>query len=68
MPGERSNYDDMQAMFLLRLARLMKLRERMNATPTDSRAQLVDLALRSTLRDCAAVGVGAEAHALMETD
>ncbi|MPZ12953.1 MAG: hypothetical protein GEU73_00745 [Chloroflexi bacterium] len=63
-------YDDLQAMFLMRLVRLMKLRTRLSTQEStrDAGQTLVSAALRSTLQDCEALGVQAEAHALLEAD
>jgi hypothetical protein len=65
--GRGSQYDDLQALFLMRLVRLTKLRDRLHAAGRegDSRRALVDAAFRSTLRDCVTLGVEAEAHALI---
>ncbi len=70
MHVRRTGYDDLQALFLLRLVRLMKLRGRYRgeAPGEDFRRRLIDAALRSTLGDCEALGVSAEAHALIEAD
>jgi hypothetical protein len=67
---QRTGYDDLQALFLIRLVRLMKLRGRYDGrSPTeDSRRRLIDAAFQSTLGDCETLGVSAEAHALIETD
>jgi hypothetical protein len=67
---QRTGYDDLQALFLMRLVRLMKLRGRYdgNAPGGDSRRRLIDAAFQSTLGDCETLGVAAEAHALIETD
>ncbi len=63
-------YDELQALFLMRLVRLTKLRDQLRSrgSRSDQRRALVDAAFRSTLRDCVALGVEAEAHALLETD
>ena len=70
MAPHRGTYDDLQAMFLIRLVRLMKLRAKLrNRLPErDPHARLIDAAFRSTMRDCAALGVEAEAHALIDND
>jgi hypothetical protein len=54
-------------MFLMRLVRLTKLRDRLRAGECDSdrRRALVDAAFRSTLRDCVTLGIEAEAQALI---
>ena len=68
--GERSRYDDLQALFLMRLVRIMKLRAglRSRLSGKDARSKLIDAAFRSTMRDCEALGVEAEAQALLEAD
>jgi hypothetical protein len=68
--GRERGYDDLQALFLMRLVRLMKLRadRRDRLSGSDLHSKLIDAAFRSTLRDCEALGVQAEAHALLETD
>lgn len=68
--GHRSGYDDLQALFLMRLVRIMKLREelRPGLPERDVRCRLIDAAFRSTLGDCKALGIEAEAHALLEAD
>ena len=65
-----SRYDDLQALFLMRLVRIMKVRAalRWRLSERDPRCRLIDAAFRSTLRDCEALGVEAEAHALLEAD
>lgn len=70
MGGRDRGYDDLQALFLMRLVRLMKLRaeSRGRLSGRDLRSKLVDAAFRSTLRDCEALGLHGEAHALLETD
>ena len=70
MHGRGGRYDELQALFLMRLVRLAKLRDQLQArwSENDPRRKLVEAAFRSTLRDCVALGVEAEAHALMETD
>jgi hypothetical protein len=67
---QRTGYDDLQALFLMRLVRLMKMRGRYDGRSAgeDSRRRLIDAAFRSTLGDCEALGVLAEAHALIEAD
>jgi hypothetical protein len=68
--GPTARYDDRQALFLMRLVRLMKLRTQLERqTPRDERrCRLVESAFQSTLADCEALGVEAEAHALLDTD
>ena len=70
VPGRPGTYDDLQALFLMRLVRLMKLRARMRGrlSERDPHSRLIDAAFRSTLHDCEALGIEAEAHALMESD
>jgi hypothetical protein len=70
VPGRTETYDDLQALFLMRLVRLMKLRASLRGrlSERDPHQKLIDAAFRSTLRDCEALGVEAEAHALMEND
>ena len=70
MQGRHGRYDELQALFLMRLVRLTKLREQLRggSPRTEQRRRLVDAAFRSTLRDCIALGVEAEAHALLESD
>ena len=70
MHGSEDRYDEHQALFLMRLARLTKLRDQLHShgPRSDRRKKLVEAAFRSTLRDCEALGVEAEAHALLETD
>ena len=70
MDGQGGTYDDLQALFLIRLVRLMKLRARFRRqlSERDPRRILIDAAFRSTLRDCEALGLEAEAHALLESD
>jgi hypothetical protein len=67
---QRTGYDDLQALFLMRLVRLTKLRGRYDGRSPreDSRRRLIEAAFRSTLEDCATLGVLAEAHALIEAD
>jgi hypothetical protein len=67
---QRTGYDDLQALFLMRVVRLMKLRGRYDGSSSreDSRRRLIDAAFRSTLGDCEALGVSAEAQALIEAD
>lgn len=68
--GYRSGYDDLQALFLMRLVRIMKLREELmpGLPERDVRCRLMDTAFRSTLGDCKALGIEAEAYALLEAD
>ena len=70
MHGRDGRYDELQALFLMRLVRLTKLRDQLQANGPRSaqRRKLVEAAFRSTLRDCATLGVEAEAHALLESD
>ena len=67
MPRPPSGYSAMQALFLLRAARLgeLYLQHGHRPVPTDGRAALVLWALRSTLADCLQLGVEAEARALL---
>jgi len=68
--GSDDRYDELQALFLMRLVRLTKLRDQLQSHGPRSgrRKKLVEAAFRSTLRDCEALGVEAEAHALLESD
>ena len=70
LPGPTARYDDLQALFLMRLVRFMKLRTQLERrVPRDERrCRMVEAAFRSTLADCEALGVEAEAYALLETD
>ena len=70
MHGRDGRYDELQALFLMRLVRLTKLQDQLKVAGPRSaqRKKLVEVAFRSTLRDCAALGVEAEAHALLESD
>lgn len=70
MTAPRGSYDDLQALFLMRLVRIMQLRARYRwrLAERDPRARLIASAFRSTMRDCEALGVEAEAQALIETD
>jgi len=54
----------------MRLVRLTKLRHQLRARGTNDqrRRALVESAFQSTLRDCQALGVEAEAHALLDSD
>ena len=54
----------------MRLVRIMKLRAalRWRVSERDARSKLIDAAFRSTLRDCEALGVEAEAQALIEAE
>lgn len=63
-------YDDLQALFLMRLVRLMKLRTeaRRNLPTGNHRRELIESAFRSTMDDCVRLGVEAEANALLESD
>jgi hypothetical protein len=67
MPRRQSGYSTLQGFFLLRVARLgeLYLRHGHRPAPTDGRAALVRRALRSTIGDCAQLGVEAEALALL---
>jgi hypothetical protein len=67
MPRPQPGYSAMQALFLLRAARLGELyrKHRYRPVPTDGRTVLVCWALRSTLADCLQLGVEAEARALL---
>ena len=69
-PRKQRTYDDLQALFLMRLVRIVKLRQQFGVrTPEqDSRRRLIDAAFHSTMGDCEALGLGPEAHALLETD
>lgn len=65
-----SGYSDLDAFFLVRLYRLIRLRtvfERSRAEEA-ARFQLVESGLRSTLGDCDSLGLTAEARALFELD
>ena len=68
--GRSVRYDELQALFLMRLVRLTKLRDQLQAKApkADRRRKLVEAAFHSTLLDCATLGVEAEAHALLESD
>jgi hypothetical protein len=68
VPSRTSSYDDVQALFLMRLFRLRKLREDLGTrmSDRDPRVKLIEAALRSTLRDCEELGIEGEAHALLE--
>jgi len=70
LPTHESSYDDLQALFLMRLFRIRKLREDLGLrlSDRDSRSKLIEAALKSTLRDCEALGLEGEAHALLESD
>ena len=70
MHGRDGRYDELQALVLMRLVRLTKLRDQLRTSGPRSaqRKELVEAAFRSTLRDCVALGVEAEAHALLESD
>lgn len=70
MRGPTERYDDLQALFLMRLVRFVKLRTQLERrVPRDERrCRLVEMAFRSTLADCEALGIEAEAHALLESD
>lgn len=67
---QRTGYDDLQALFLMRLVRLMKMRGRYDGRSPgeESRRRLIEAAFRSTLADCEALGVLGEARALIEAD
>jgi hypothetical protein len=68
--GRDGRYDELQALFLMRLVRLTKLRDQLRHQGPKSaqRRKLVEAAFRSTLLDCVDLGVEAEAHALTESD
>jgi hypothetical protein len=66
--GRGGRYDELQALFLMRLVRLTKLRDQLRVRGSERQRKLVEAAFRSTLRDCVALGVEAEAHALLESD
>ena len=70
MTGGPGGYDDLQAFFLMRLVRLIKLRDTYGGRlpERDMRVKLITAAFRSTLRDCENLGVAAEANALLESD
>jgi len=70
LPTPSGSYDDLQALFLMRLVRIMKLsaKDRWRLSERDARARLIAAAFRSTMRDCEALGVEAEAKALIETE
>ena len=63
-------YDDLQVLFLMRLVRILKLRQEFGGrlSERDARYRLMDSAFRSTMGDCEALGLGPEARALLETD
>ena len=54
----------------MRLVRIMKLRAdlRWRVSDRDARQRLIEAAFRSTMRDCEALGVEAEAQALIEAE
>ena len=54
----------------MRLVRIMKLRAtlRWRVSERDARIKLLDAAFRSTMRDCEALGIEAEAQALIEAE
>lgn len=62
-----ANYDPNQLIFLTRLARLQKGRDRAIEAldPSDWRLRLIHKALFSTYRDCIEQGVGEEAKLLI---
>ena len=68
MPRRQNGYTPLQEFFLLRVARLSRLRAqyREHAIPPNEDMALVHAALRSTLVDCTELGVGPEAHALLD--
>lgn len=68
MPRRQSSYTPLQEYFLLRLARLSRLRAQYRAHPVAPNADmtLIYAVLRSTLVDCVELGVGPEAHALLD--
>ena len=66
MPRQRDRYTPLQAYFLLRFARLIRLyRHETEQEVPDERSALVRGALRSTLVDCIHLNVGPEAEALL---
>ena len=68
-PSQRS-YSDLEALFLLRLFRLVRLRTTLPVEEGDpvGRNRLVDSAIVSILQDCEALGLRGEAHALLESE
>jgi hypothetical protein len=67
MARRRSAYTPLQEFFLLRVARLSRLHRRyQRRSDVEPARLLVYAALRSTLVDCVEVGVGPEAHALLD--
>jgi hypothetical protein len=70
LPPNGSSYSDLDALFLMRLARLQKLRSETEAQlpAQDARCKLVRAALRSTIKDCVELGLAGEARALLEAD
>ena len=70
MPRYGSTYSDLEALFLMRLARLTRLQAQIDSQPVpqEARRKLVAAALRSTIRDCVELGLAGEAQALLEAD
>ncbi len=68
MPRRHQTYTPLQEYFLLRVVRLSRLRQQYRewAIPPNEDTVLVYAALRSTLVDCMELGVGPEAHALLD--
>jgi hypothetical protein len=66
MPWQRGGYTPLQAFFLLRIARLIRLyrHKKEHGTP-DEHTVLLRRALHSTLVDCILLNVGPEAEALL---
>jgi len=70
VPRNGSTYSDIEALFLLRVARLTRLQTQLDsqAVPHEARRKLVAAALKSTIRDCVELGLAGEAQALLEAD
>ncbi len=68
MPQRQDKYTRLQEFFLLRVARLSRLRRqyRVHGIQGSEDTALVTWALRSTLVDCMELGVGPEAYALLD--
>jgi hypothetical protein len=66
MPRQRDEYTPLQALYLLRFARLIKLyRHETEQGAPDEHIALVRRALHSTLVDCIHLNVEPEAEALL---
>ena len=65
LPGLRP-YQPVQVFFLLRLGRLLRLRQNVagSTEAADWLVRLLGKAIYSTYRDCVAIGVGDDARAL----